>query len=82
MSKGTALVKTRDRLKKNMLLFPERAAFYEEKLRETEQQIIVMKVCRRCGRPLKDEHAMTIGYGKECQAKAEAEAAAEQEVHG
>lgn len=82
MSKGTALVKTRERLKKNMVLFPERAEFYAEKLRETEEQIIVMKVCRRCGRPLKDEHAMAIGYGKECLSKAEAEAAAEQEGNG
>lgn len=76
MSKGTALVKTRERLKKNITLFPERADFYRQKLAEVEEQIVIMKVCRRCGRPLKDAHAMEVGYGKECLSKAE------QEVNG
>jgi len=74
MVKGTALVKTRERLKKNMVLFPDRAEFYAQKLAEVEEQIVVLKVCRRCGRPLTTEAAMAAGYGKECQSKADEEA--------
>ena len=72
--KGTALVKARERYKKLIKVFPERTEFYREKIAEVEQQIMVTQVCRRCGRTLKDEHARKIGYGKECQANAEAEA--------
>jgi len=71
MSKGTGLVKSRDRYKKLIAAFPEREEFYLEQIASVEAQIIELCVCRRCGRPLKDEHARAIGYGKECQAKSE-----------
>lgn len=74
MSKGTGLVKSRDRYRKLIEAFPEREEFYLQQIAEVEAKIEEMQVCRRCGRPLKDEHARSIGYGKECQAKAEAEA--------
>jgi hypothetical protein len=72
MSKGTGLVKSRDRYKKLIEVFPERAEAYLEKIADMEQQIQDLGICKRCGRPLKDENARKIGYGKECQAKSEA----------
>lgn len=75
MSKGTGLVKSRDRFTKLIDVFPDRADFYREKIEALNQEIVLLKVCRRCGRPLKDEHAQALGYGKECQAKQEAEQA-------
>ena len=76
MAKGTGLVKSRDRYNKLIKAFPEREEFYRAQIADVEAQIIEMAVCRRCGRPLKDPHARSIGYGKECQAKSEAEAEA------
>ena len=73
MSKGTGLVKSRDRYKKLIEAFPDREEFYLQQIAEVEAKILDLKVCKRCGRPLKDEHARAIGYGKECQQKAEAE---------
>lgn len=73
MSKGTGLVKSRDRYRKMIAAFPERESFYLEKIAECESMIIKLCVCKRCGRPLKDPEARKIGYGKECQNKAEAE---------
>lgn len=73
MAKGTGLVKSRDRYHKMIVAFPEREAFYREKIQECEDKIVELGVCKRCGRPLKDEHARKIGYGKECQMRAEAE---------
>lgn len=75
--KGTALVKARDRYKKLIKVFPDRREFYETQIAEVNEKITLAKVCKRCGRPLKDEHAMELGYGKECAAKAEAEASEE-----
>lgn len=72
MAKGTALVKSRERYKKLITAFPERTEFYLQQIEEVEKQITDMAVCKRCGRPLKDEHARAIGYGKECLAKSEA----------
>ena len=74
MSKGTGLVKSRDRYKKLIDIFPERANEYRVRIAEVEAEITRMAVCKRCGRPLKDEYARSIGYGKECQAKSEMEA--------
>lgn len=74
MAKGTGLVKSRDRYKKLIDIFPERADEYRERIAEAEAKIKEMEVCKRCGRPLKDEYARSIGYGKECQAKSEMEA--------
>lgn len=75
VSKGTGLVKSRDRYRKLIGVFPEREQYYLEQITLVEEQIVLMKVCKRCGRPLKDENAQAIGYGKECQTKAaEAEA--------
>lgn len=71
--KGTALVKARERYKRLINTFPDRAEFYRQKISEVDEDIRKMQVCRRCGRPLKDEHAKAVGYGKECQARAEAE---------
>lgn len=73
MAKGTGLVKSRDRYHKMIEAFPERTEFYLERIAECEDKIAEMGVCKRCGRPLKDEHARKIGYGKECQSKSEAE---------
>lgn len=73
MAKGTGLIKARERYKKLTTVFPERAEFYAEQLAIVEEQIISLGICRRCGRPLKNAHAMSIGYGKECEAQALAE---------
>jgi len=70
MSKGTALVKSRERYKKLMGVFPDRAVFYNDELRKVEEEIDRLNVCRRCGRPLANAEAK---YGKECLAKAMAE---------
>lgn len=68
---GIALVKRRDRYRKLIGVFPDRQDFYTQQIEELDAQIHEMSVCRRCGRPLKDEEARAIGYGKECLAKAE-----------
>lgn len=73
MAKGTALVKSRERYKKLISVFPDRVEFYNEKLAEIEQELHALQVCRRCGRPLKDRAARERGYGDECLAKTEAE---------
>lgn len=77
MTTGTALVKQRNRYKNMIKVFPERESFYRAKMEEITGQIKLAKVCHRCGRPLKDELAMELGYGKECALKAEAEASEE-----
>lgn len=69
MSKGTALVKSKKRYVKLISVFPERKEFYLEKIEEVDAEIKTMGVCRRCGRPLKDEEALELGYGKECWSK-------------
>lgn len=69
MSKGTALVKSKKRYQKLISVFPDREDFYLTKIAEVDSEIARMKVCRRCGRPLKDDHAIELGYGKECWAK-------------
>lgn len=74
MAKGTGLVKSRDRYYKLIEAFPDRADFYREQIAKVEQQIVDLGVCKRCGRPLKDETARKIGYGKECLNKAGLEA--------
>lgn len=76
MAKGTGLVKSRDRYRKLISAFPERAEFYREQIKIVENEIVRLAVCRRCGRPLKNEEAKKLGYGKECQAQALAEAEA------
>lgn len=76
MATGTSLVKSRDNYYKLIKAFPEREEMYRQKIADCEEKIKEMVVCKRCGRPLKDEHARSIGYGKECQAKSEAEAEA------
>lgn len=73
MAKGTGLVKSRERYRKLIKAFPDREAFYLEQIAKVEAEIIALQVCRRCGRPLKNEHAKEIGYGKECEAQALAE---------
>ena len=73
MSKGTALVKSKKRYQKLISVFPEREEFYLEQIAELDQEIKRMKVCRRCGRPLKDDHAIELGYGKECWNKTDQE---------
>lgn len=73
MAKGTALVKSRERYKKLITAFPEREEFYLQKIEEVEADIVAAGVCRRCGRPLSDEHARERGYGNECMRKKEAE---------
>lgn len=73
MAKGTGLVKSRERYRKLISVFPEREEFYLREIERVEQEIIDLGVCKRCGRPLKDEEARRIGYGKECRAKSEAE---------
>lgn len=75
---GTSMVKARERYAKIMERFPERAEFCVQQIELMNDKIRVAGVCRRCGRPLKDDQARINGYGKECQAKAEAEAAAEE----
>jgi hypothetical protein len=77
MAKGTGLVKSRDRYRKLIAAFPERTEFYLAQIADVEQKIVDLGVCKRCGRPLKDENARRIGYGKECQTKAELEAKTE-----
>lgn len=74
MAKGTGLIKTRDRYRKLILVFPEREEFYLEQLAHVEQKIIELGVCRRCGRPLSDPVARKAGYGKECLSQMETEA--------
>lgn len=73
MATGTGLIKSKARYLKLIKAFPDRADFYREQIKKVEADIIRLKVCRRCGRPLKDAHAQEIGYGKECQAQALAE---------
>lgn len=72
--KGTAMVKRRNNYLRLITVFPEREQFYLDQIEELNNKIVLAGVCRRCGRPLKDEDARRIGYGKECQGKAEAEA--------
>lgn len=69
MAKGTALVKSKKRYQKLIQVFPERAEFYLKQIEELDVEIREQGICRRCGRPLKDEAARAIGYGKECLAK-------------
>lgn len=76
MAKGTGLVKSRERYHKLIELFPERTEFYLQQIAHVEKEITKLQVCRRCGRPLKNEHAKSIGYGKECEAQALAESEA------
>ena len=64
--KGTALVKSRERYKKLIHVFPEREEFYLSEIERIEAEIVDIGVCKRCGRHLKDEEARKIGYGKEC----------------
>lgn len=78
MVKPTALVKAKNRFEKLIVAFPEQADEYRSKIEELTEQIIASGACRRCGRPLKTEEARAIGYGKECQTKAEAEIASEE----
>lgn len=73
MAKGTGLIKARERYRKLISVFPDREEFYVEQLAKVEEEIITLGICRRCGRPLKDEHARSIGYGKECEAQTLAE---------
>ena len=73
MAKGTALVKGKKRYRKLIGVFPEREEFYMQKIEEIDAEIKAMGVCRRCGRPLKDEDAIAAGYGKECLAKTDTE---------
>lgn len=68
--KGTALVKSRDRFKKLITVFPDRADYYREQIAELEEKILSAGVCRRCGMPLKNEKAIERGYGDECAKKA------------
>lgn len=68
--KGTALVKSRERYKKLISVFPEREEFYLQQIADVEADIHRLGVCKRCGRPLKDEEARRIGYGKDCLHKA------------
>lgn len=77
--KGTALVKARERYKRLIKTFPDRAEFYQQKITETEDSIRTLGVCRRCGRPLSDEVARARGYGNECLRRAEEESANRQE---
>lgn len=74
MAKGTGLVKSKARYLMLIEKFPERADFYRAQIAKVEADILRLQVCRRCGRPLINEHARAIGYGKECQSQAEAEA--------
>lgn len=71
MAKGTALVKRRKNFQRLMSVFPDRIEFYNEEIAKIDLELIDLSVCRRCGRPLKDEEARKIGYGKECLAKTE-----------
>lgn len=73
MAKGTGLVKSRERYRKLISTFPERTEFYLQQIAKVEADIVALQVCRRCGRPLKNEHAKEVGYGKECEAQALAE---------
>lgn len=66
-------MKRRNRYHKLIGVFPEREEFYLQQIAEVEEQIQEMSVCKRCGRPLKDDDARAIGYGKECLNKAEEE---------
>lgn len=76
MAKGTGLVKSKARYLKMIEMYPDRAEFYRTQIEKVEADIIKLQVCRRCGRPLKNEEARKIGYGKECQSQALAEAEA------
>lgn len=67
---GTAMVKAKERYAKIMERFPERSEFCLKMIEEMDGKIKLAGVCRRCGRPLKDEEARANGYGKECAAKA------------
>lgn len=73
MAKGTGLIKSKKRYLKLIEVFPDRAEFYRDQIRKVEEEIIQLQVCRRCGRPLKNEQAKAVGYGKECEAQALAE---------
>lgn len=73
MAKGTALVKSKKRYQKLITVFPDREEFYLEQIATLDAEIKELGVCRRCGRPLKDEAARAVGYGKECLAKSDEE---------
>ncbi len=71
MAKGTGLVKARERYRKLISVFPEREEFYLAEIARVEADIAALGICKRCGRPLKDEEARRVGYGKECLAKSQ-----------
>jgi hypothetical protein len=73
MAKGTGLVKSRERYRKLISVFPEREEFYLAEIARVEAEIVAIGVCKRCGRPLKDEEARRLGYGKECLVKSQAD---------
>lgn len=76
MAKGTGLVKSKARFTMLIEKYPDRADFYRVQIAKVEAEIVRLQVCRRCGRPLKNEEARANGYGKECQAQTLAEAEA------
>jgi hypothetical protein len=73
MAKGTGLVKSRERYRKLIEVFPEREEFYLAEIERVEADIVALGVCKRCGRPLKGEEARRLGYGKDCLAKNQAD---------
>lgn len=63
---GPSMMKRKKKFEECMIIFPERAEFYAEKVDELEKNLRTIKACLRCGRPLKGLDSQERGYGPEC----------------
>lgn len=68
---GVSMMKRKKKFEKCIVLFPDRAQFYEEKIAELESSLRAIQACLRCGRPLRGEDSQERGYGPECAKREE-----------
>lgn len=63
------MLKRKERFERCMELFPDRAEFYADQVKELEAELLRINACQRCGRPLQGEESQKRGYGPECARK-------------
>jgi hypothetical protein len=76
---GPAMMKRKHRYQQAIVKFPERKAFYESQIALLEAELLKIKACLRCGRPLRGEESQNRGYGPECARKSEVRELLEEE---
>lgn len=73
------MMKRKRRFEKCIITFPDRADFYLSEIARLDAELVRIKACLLCGRPLKGEESQRNGYGPECLKKIVAEAQEEKE---